>query len=112
MVGGGGHSPVVELDEVFRLFRLGLGFDAQRLRVQREYVLELIGSALDEKRSCVHVIWSVKRLRRQQFGTMTKAPAVADVYNDDGSSWSVLSCCCTDWWDLLCCGLAPSSHNI
>lgn len=49
------NSPVVQLDELVGFFRLAVGFQAQRLRVQREYVFELVGGALDEKRSRIHI---------------------------------------------------------
>lgn len=47
-------SPVVELDQLVGPFRLAFGLQAQGLRVQREYVLELVRRALDEERGRVH----------------------------------------------------------
>lgn len=48
------YSPIVEFDQIFGFFRLAHSLQAQRLRVQREYVLELVGSAFDEERGRVH----------------------------------------------------------
>lgn len=49
------YSPIVELDQIFGLFHLALSLQAQRLRVQREYVLELVGRPFDEERGRVHI---------------------------------------------------------
>lgn len=50
------NSPIVQFDQFVGFFRLALGFYAQRLRIKRQNVFELIGGTLDEKRGGVHCI--------------------------------------------------------
>lgn len=52
-VGWVAHSPIVQFDQLLRLFGLALGFETKRLRVENEHLLELCARPVEEERGRV-----------------------------------------------------------